>query len=45
MPDTSFYNHFQGVFKSIDFRSVALVIKKSWVILDFFYTDWTFTAL
>ena len=36
---------FQGVFKNIDFRSVALVIEKLWAILDFFFTDRTFTAL
>ena len=29
---------FQGLFKNIVFRSVALVIKKLWAILDFFYT-------
>ena len=28
---------FQGLFKNIVFRSVALVIKKLWAILDFFY--------
>ena len=27
---------FQGLFKNIVFRSVALVIKKLWAILDFF---------
>ena len=27
---------FQGLFKNIVFRSVALVIKKLWVILDLF---------
>ena len=33
---------FQGLFKNIVFRSVALVIKKLWAILDFFYTLQTF---
>ena len=33
---------FQGLFKKIVFRSVALVKKKLWAILDFFYTDRTF---
>ena len=28
---------FQGLFKNIVFRSVALVIKKLWAILDFFF--------
>ena len=28
---------FQGIFKNIVFRSVALVIKKLWAILDFFF--------
>ena len=27
---------FQGLFKNIVFRSVALVLKKLWAILDFF---------
>ena len=27
---------FQGIFKNIVFRSVALFIKKLWAILDFF---------
>ena len=30
---------FQGLFKNIVFRSVALVTKKLWAILDFFFTD------
>ena len=37
--DTCFYIHFsifQGLFKNIVFRSVALVIKKLWAIFDFF---------
>ena len=33
---------FQGLFKNIVFRSVALVMKKLWAILDFFYTLQTF---
>ena len=33
---------FQGLFKNIVFGSVALVIKKLWDILDFFYTLRTF---
>ena len=33
---------FQGLFKNIVFRSVALVTKKLWAILDFFFTDRTF---
>ena len=33
---------FQGLFKNIVFRSVAVVIKKLWAILDFFYTLQTF---
>ena len=33
---------FQGRFKNIVFRSVALVIKKLWAFLDFFYTLQTF---
>ena len=33
---------FQGLFKNIVLRSVALVPKKLWAILDFFFTDWTF---
>ena len=37
-----FYIHFSRVFKNIVFRSVALVIKKFWGILDFFYTLRTF---
>ena len=37
---------FQGLFKNIVFRSVALVIKKLWAILDFFFTNSRlFTAL
>ena len=35
---------FQGLFKNIVFRSVALVTKKLWAILDFFFTDWTFLS-
>ena len=33
---------FQGLFKNMVFRSVALVIKKSWAILDFFNPLQTF---
>ena len=33
---------FLGLFKDIVFRSVALVIKKLWAFLDFFYTLQTF---
>ena len=33
---------FQGLLKKIVFRSVALVTKKLWTILDFFFTDRTF---
>ena len=33
---------FQGLFKIIIFRSVALVTKNLWAILVFFYTDRTF---
>ena len=33
---------FQGLFKNIVFRSIALVIKMFWAILDFFYTLRTF---
>ena len=33
---------FRGLFKNIVFRSVALVTKKLWAILDFFFTDRTF---
>ena len=33
---------FQGLFKNIVLRSVALVTKKLWAILDFFFTDRTF---
>ena len=33
---------FQGLLKNIVVRSVALVIKKLWAILDFFYTPQTF---
>ena len=37
---------FQGLFKNIVFRSVALVIKKLWAIFDFFIThSRLFTAL
>ena len=37
---------FQGLFKNIVFRSVALVIEKLWAILDFFFTiSRLFTAL
>ena len=36
---------FQGLFKHIVFRSVALVIKKSWAILNFFTPPGLFTAL
>ena len=34
--DTCFYIHFSRAFKKYSFRSVALVIKKLWAILDFF---------
>ena len=40
--DACFYTHFQGLFKNIVFRSVALVIKKLWAILEIFYTLRTF---
>ena len=33
---------FQGLFKNAVFRSVALVTKKLWAILDFFFTDRNF---
>ena len=33
---------FQGLFKNINFRSVAWLQKKLWAILDFLYTDRTF---
>ena len=33
---------FQGLFKNIILRPVALVKKKLWAILDFFLTDRTF---
>ena len=33
---------FQGLFKNIVFRSVALVTKNVWAILDIFFTDLTF---
>ena len=33
---------FQGLFKNRVFRSVALVIKKLWAIIDFYYTLRTF---
>ena len=36
---------FQGLFKKIVFRSVALVTKKLWAILDFFIQTGLFTAL
>jgi len=36
---------FQGLFKNIVFRSVALVTNKLWAILDFFLKDQTFSAL
>ena len=32
-----FYMHFQGLFKNIDFRSVALVTKKLLAILNLFH--------
>ena len=34
-----FTSIFQGVFKNIVFRSVAVVIKKLGAILDFFFTQ------
>ena len=37
-----FKSIFQGIFKNIVFRSVALVIKRLWAILDFFYILQTF---
>ena len=40
-----FYMHFQGLFKNIDFRSVALVTKKLWAISDFFSLTGLFSAL
>ena len=36
---------FQGLFKNIVFRSVALVTKKLWAILDFFHRPDLFSAL
>jgi len=36
---------FQGFFKDIVFRSVALVTNKLWAVLDFFFTGQTFSAL
>ena len=33
---------FKGFFKNVVFSSVALVIKKLWAILDFFFTHRTF---
>ena len=35
---------FKGFFKNIVFRSVALVIKKFWAILDFFTHSGRFNA-
>ena len=32
----------QGLFKNIVLRSVALVTKKLWAILEFFFTDCTY---
>ena len=44
--DTCFYTHFSRAFQKYSFyRSVALVIKKLWANLDFFYTLQIFTAL
>ena len=37
--DTWSTNIFQGLFKNIVFITVALVTKKLWAILDFFFTD------
>ena len=34
--DTCLYIHFQGLFKNIILRSLAVVTKKIWAILDFF---------
>jgi len=36
---------FQGLFKNIVFRSIALVTKKLWAILDFFSKTGLFSAL
>ena len=38
--DTCFYMHVSRAFQK--YRSVALVTKKLWAILDFFFTDRTF---
>ena len=40
--DTCFYINFSMAFQNIAFRSVALVIKQLWAILDFSYTYRTF---
>ena len=37
--------HFSGLFKNIVFRSVALVTKKLWTILDFFHRPDFFSVL
>jgi len=34
--------HFKGLFKNIVFRSVTIVTKMLWAILDFFFADRTF---
>jgi len=36
---------FQGLFRNIFSRSVALVTNKLWAIIDFFFKDRTFCAL
>ena len=38
--DTCFFVHVSTAFQK--YRSVALVTKKLWAILDFFFTDRTF---
>ena len=35
--DTCFYMHFSRASQKYSFRSVALVTKKLWAILDFFF--------
>ena len=37
--------HFSRAFQKYSFGSVALVTKKLWAILDFFFTDRTFLPL
>ena len=43
--DTCFCINFQGLFKDIVFRSVTLITKKVWAILDFFSQTGLFTPL